>query len=132
MENNQENGKILICGTISSERDMLKSILEKANYINIFESESGPEAVEAYKSNVPDVVFVDIEMSQMSGLDTLVHLKMIDKNACVIMMSTLSQQEQVIEALQAGAADFIMKPFRENDVLETIAKRCQRKVLWKE
>lgn len=128
MEKNQESCKILICEDILFERNILKGILEKANYKNILESESGPEAVKAYEKNVPDVVLLDIGMSQMSGLDTLAQLKMIDKNACVIMLSSLSQQEQVIEALQAGAVDFIMKPFRADRVLETIAKSGQQKV----
>ena len=125
MEKNQENSKILICEDLPFERNILKGILEKANYKNIIESKSGPEAVEAYEKNAPDVVLLDIGMSQMSGLDTLAQLKKIDKNACVIMLSTLSQQEQVIAALQAGAVDFIMKPFRADHVLEAIAKSCK-------
>lgn len=122
MEKDQKNVKILICQDLLNERNMLKSILEKANYKMILEAESGLEALKSCEKDEPDMVLLDLEMPQMDGLETLIQIKGIDKNICVIMLSTLSQQEQVIDALQAGAVDFIMKPFQPECVLETVEK----------
>ena len=122
MEKNQDGSKILICDHLLNERNILKGILEKANYKIILEAKSGLEALKSCEENAPDMVLLDIEMPQMGGLEALVRIKMIDKNIRVIMLSTLLQQEQVIDALQAGAVDFIMKPFQAEHVLETIAK----------
>ena len=118
----QKNGKILICEDLLNERNILKGILEKANYNIILEAESGLEALKSCEKDAPDMVLLDLEMPQMDGLETLIRIKEIDKNIRVIMLSNLSQQEQVIDALQAGALDFIMKPFQEEHVLETIEK----------
>jgi len=101
-------------------RITLTKILQKANHTIIGEAENGKEAVELYQSLHPDVVILDITMPVMNGIEAVRAIKQVDRNAKIIICSAIGQQRLVVEAIEAGAADFIVKPFEENRVLEAI------------
>lgn len=101
-------------------RITLAKILQKANHTIIGEAENGKEAVELYQSLHPDIVILDITMPVMNGIEAVRAIKQVDRNAKIIICSAIGQQRMVVEAIEAGAADFIVKPFEENRVLEAI------------
>lgn len=113
---------ILITDDATFMRLMLKDILTKNGYNVIGEAQNGREAVDKYKELKPDLVTLDITMPEMDGLTALKHLKEADPNAKVIMCSAMGQQAMVIEAIQNGAKDFIVKPFQPDRVVEAIKK----------
>ena len=103
-------------------RMMLKDILTKNGYEVVGEAENGVKAVEKYKEVTPDLVTMDITMPEMDGISALKNIRSIDSNAKVVMCSAMGQQAMVIEAIQAGARDFIVKPFQADRVLEAVKK----------
>ena len=103
--------KILIVDDAAFTRMMLKDILTKNGYEVVGEAENGAKAVEKYKEVTPDLVTMDITMPEMDGISALKNIRSIDSNAKVVMCSAMGQQAMVIEAIQAGARDFIVKPF---------------------
>lgn len=113
--------KVLIVDDAAFMRMMLKDILTK-NGFEIEEAENGLVAVEKYKSLTPDLVTMDITMPEMDGLAALKEIKKVNGGAKVIMCSAMGQQAMVIEAIQNGAKDFIVKPFQSDRVLESIKK----------
>jgi len=114
--------KILVVDDAAFMRLMLKGILSKNGYEIVGEAENGQEAVEKYRSLSPDLVTMDITMPIMEGVEAVRHIKKLDPNAKIIMCSAMGQQTMVVESLQAGAKDFIVKPFQEERVLESIRK----------
>ena len=113
---------ILICDDAAFMRMMIKDILSKNGYNVAGEAENGAKAVEKYKEVNPDLVLMDITMPEMDGIQALKNIKAGDANACVIMCSAMGQQAMVIESIQAGAKDFIVKPFQADRVLEAVKK----------
>lgn len=113
---------VLIVDDAAFMRMMLKEILSKGGYNIIGEAENGVLAVSKYKDLRPDLVTMDITMPEMDGITAVKEIKKIDRNAKVIMCSAMGQQTMVIEAIQAGARDFIVKPFQAVRVLEAIQK----------
>ena len=111
--------KILIVDDASFMRMMLKDILSKEGYA-IIEAVDGKDAVEKYKIEMPDIVTMDITMPNMTGIESLKEIKKLDSHAKVIMCSAIGQQNMVIEAIQAGAKDFIVKPFEAERVKNAI------------
>ena len=103
-------------------RMMLKDILVKNGYEVLGEAENGLKAVEKYKELNPDLVIMDITMPEMDGIDAVKEIKKTDANATVIMCSAMGQQAMVIEAIQSGAKDFIVKPFQADRILEAVKK----------
>lgn len=103
-------------------RNMLKDILVKEGHEVIGEAGNGEEAIEKYMELKPDVVTMDIVMPSMDGLDAVKGIIEKDPDAKVIMCSALGQQQMVIDALQAGAKDYIVKPFQPLIVVETLKK----------
>ncbi|OQP04115.1 response regulator [Geobacillus sp. 44B] len=112
--------RILIVDDAKFMRITLAKILQKANHTIIGEAENGKEAVELYQSLHPDIVILDITMPVMNGIEAVRAIKQVDRNAKIIICSAIGQQRMVVEAIEAGAADFIVKPFEENRVLEAI------------
>ena len=110
--------KIMICDDAAFMRMMIKDILSK----NGAEAENGAVAVEKYPDAKPDLVLMDITMPDMDGIQALKKIKEIDPNANIIMCSAMGQQAMVIEAIQSGAKDFIVKPFQAERVLEAVKK----------
>ena len=113
---------VLICDDAAFMRMMIKDILTKNGYNVAGEAENGAKAVEKYAELKPDLVLMDITMPEMDGIQALKNIKASDGNACVIMCSAMGQQAMVIEAIQAGAKDFIVKPFQADRVLEAVKK----------
>ena len=113
---------ILICDDAAFMRMMIKDILTKNGYGVAGEAENGLKAVEKYNETQPDLVMMDITMPEMDGIQALKKIKEADANATVIMCSAMGQQAMVIEAIQSGAKDFIVKPFQPDRVLEAIKK----------
>ena len=113
---------ILICDDAAFMRMMIKDILTKNGYNIAGEAENGAKAVEKYEETKPDLVLMDITMPEMDGIQALKKIKEKDPNACVIMCSAMGQQAMVIEAIQSGAKDFIVKPFQAERVLEAVKK----------
>lgn len=113
---------ILICDDAAFMRMMIKDILTKNGYNVAGEAENGLRAVEKYKEVAPDLVLMDITMPEMDGIAALKEIKKQDAGARVIMCSAMGQQAMVIESIQAGAKDFIVKPFQAERVLEAVKK----------
>jgi two-component system chemotaxis response regulator CheY len=103
-------------------RMMIKDILTKNGYTVIGEAENGLRAVEKYNELNPDLVLMDITMPEMDGIQALKKIKENDSSASVIMCSAMGQQAMVIESIQSGAKDFIVKPFQADRVLEAVRK----------
>lgn len=115
-------GRILIVDDAAFMRMMIKDILTKNGYEVVGEANDGLQAVEKYKELSPDLVTMDITMPEMDGITALREIRKYDPNAKVIMCSAMGQQAMVIDAIQAGAKDFIVKPFQADRVLEAIKK----------
>ena len=114
--------KVLIVDDAAFMRMMLKDILQKGDYEVVGEAENGQRAVELYKELNPDLVTMDITMPEMDGITALKEIRALDPKAVVIMCSAMGQQTLVIDAIGAGARDFIVKPFQPERVLEAIKK----------
>ena len=113
---------VLICDDAAFMRMMIKDILSKNGYNVAGEAENGAKAVEKYNELKPDLVLMDITMPEMDGIQALKNIKAGDANACVIMCSAMGQQAMVIEAIQAGAKDFIVKPLQADRAPEALKK----------
>lgn len=113
---------VLICDDAAFMRMMIKDILSKNGYTVAGEAENGAKAVEKYGELKPDLVLMDITMPEMDGIQALKTIKAGDPGAKVIMCSAMGQQAMVIEAIQSGAKDFIVKPFQADRVLEAVKK----------
>ena len=113
---------ILICDDAAFMRMMIKDILTKNGYNIVGEAENGAKAVEKYAELKPDLVLMDITMPEMDGIEALKKIKAADANASIIMCSAMGQQAMVIESIQSGAKEFIVKPFQADRVLEAVQK----------
>jgi len=107
-------------------RMMIKNIVSKNGYEVVGEAENGQVAVELYQKLKPDLVTMDITMPEMNGIDGVKAILGIDPNANIIMCSAMGQQAMVMEAIQAGAKDFIVKPFQQDRILQAIGRVLAR------
>ncbi len=114
--------RILVVDDAAFMRMMIKDILTKNGYEVVGEAADGQQAVQQYQELKPDLVTLDITMPEMDGITALKKIREIDPTAKVIMCSAMGQQAMVIDAIQAGAKDFIVKPFQADRVLEAIKK----------
>ncbi len=114
--------KIILVDDLSFMRDAIRSIVEKENITVVGEAENGSEAVKLYSELYPDIVLMDITMPVMDGLESLKHIRAFDSKAKVIMCSALGQQRYIIKAIQLGASDFILKPFKPERIISAITK----------
>lgn len=118
----EEQKKILIVDDATFMRSLLKDILSKSVYAVAGEATNGQEAVNLYSELKPDLVTMDITMPEMNGIDALKKIKELNPQAKIIMCSAMGQQAMVLEAIKSGAADFIVKPFQPDRVLEAVDK----------
>jgi two-component system chemotaxis response regulator CheY len=116
------SAKVLVVDDAAFMRMMIKDILTKNGYDVVGEAENGADAVVKYRELTPDLVTLDITMPEMDGLAALKEIRSFDSNAKVIMCSAMGQQAMVIDAIQAGAKDFIVKPFNAERVIEAVSK----------
>ncbi|RKZ21899.1 two-component system response regulator [bacterium] len=114
--------RVLIVDDAVFMRRMLADILRKEGYEIVGEAENGAQAVEKYKELKPDLVTMDIIMPDMSGIDAVKEIMKIDPNAKIIMVSAMGHQTLVVEAIQAGAKDYVVKPFQPSRVLEAVQR----------
>ncbi|WP_018750925.1 MULTISPECIES: response regulator [Paenibacillus] len=114
--------RILIVDDAAFMRMMIRDILTKNGFEVVGEAQDGAQAVEKFKELHPDLITMDITMPEMDGIAALKEIKKMDPNARVIMCSAMGQQAMVIDAIQAGAKDFIVKPFQSDRVIEAINK----------
>jgi len=113
---------ILVVDDAAFMRMMIKDVLTKNGYTVLGEAENGQKAVEKYKELNPDLVIMDITMPEVDGIQAVKEIKKIDPNAKIVMCSAMGQQAMVIESIQAGARDFIVKPFQADRVIEAVKK----------
>ena len=103
-------------------RNMLKDIFARAGYDVVAEAEDGVMALELYQEIKPDLVTMDIVMPKKSGIEALQDIMAVDPEACVVMVSALGQDSLVLDAVESGAKDFIVKPFKEDNVIEIVKR----------
>lgn len=113
--------KILVVDDAEFLRVRISKMLSGEGY-DILEAENGAKAVETYKSAKPDVVLMDITMPEMDGLTALREIRNYDSSAKVVMLTALGQESVVLEAIKAGARDFVVKPFEKERVLSAVSK----------
>lgn len=114
--------RILITDDALFMRVTLKNILTQNGYEVVGEAQNGAEAVSLYSELKPDLVTMDITMPEMDGLQALKAIRAADPNAVVVMCTAMGQKNMVVEAIQSGAKDFIVKPFQPDRVLEAVNK----------
>ena len=118
--------KVLIADDASFMRQMIRDIIEPEGWEVVGEASDGVDVVDKFKTLHPDVVMMDIVMPKRSGIDAVKAIKAEDPGARVVMCSALGQEALVTEAIQAGAKDFIVKPFKPDAVLATLAKVAEK------
>jgi len=121
--------RILVADDASFMRQMIREIVESEGHEVVAEASDGVEAIDQYRTHQPDVVTMDIVMPRRSGIDAVKGILELDAGACVVMCSALGQESLVTEALQAGAKDFIVKPFKPDAVIQTLGKVLEKEDL---
>jgi two-component system chemotaxis response regulator CheY len=114
--------KVLICDDAVFMRTMVAEILRGAGYEVVGEAETGVQAVAQYKALQPDLVTMDIVMPDMGGIDAVREIRRHDPAARILMCSAMGQQALVVEAIQAGASDFVVKPFQPSRVIDAVER----------
>jgi two-component system chemotaxis response regulator CheY len=116
--------KILVVDDAMFMRNKTSRLLQENGY-EVVEASNGEEAVERYVKENPDLVLMDITMPILDGIESLKQMKEHDPEARVVMVTALGQKSMVLEALKAGARDFIVKPFQSVTLLEAVRKQCE-------
>lgn len=113
---------VLICDDALFMRSMIAGILEEAGFQVVGEAETGAQAIAKYRELKPDLVTMDIVMPDMGGIDAVRAIIKEFPDARILMCSAMGQQALVMEAIQAGARDFVVKPFQPSRVLEAVQR----------
>jgi two-component system chemotaxis response regulator CheY len=113
---------VLVCDDAIFMRTMISDILNQAGFEIVGEAESGLQAVQKYRELKPDLVTMDIVMPDMGGIEAVREICKQDPDAKILMCSAMGQQALVVEAIQAGAKDFVVKPFQPSRVLEAVQR----------
>jgi len=113
---------VLVCDDAIFMRTMISDILSQAGFEIVGEAESGLQAVQKYRELKPDLVTMDIVMPDMGGIEAVRKICKQDPDAKILMCSAMGQQALVVEAIQAGAKDFVVKPFQPSRVLEAVQR----------
>lgn len=117
--------RILIVDDLSFMRNAIREIVESQGFEVAAEAENGQVGVERYRETRPDVVLMDITMPVLDGIESLRRILALDEGAKVVMCSALGQQEYIIRAIQFGAKDFIVKPFRPERIVSAVKKAAR-------
>ncbi len=112
--------KILCVDDAAFMRMMVKNTLSQNGYTDLYEAGDGLEAVQKYDEIMPDLVIMDITMPNMDGLEALKTIKGKHPNANIVMCSAMGQEAMVVDAIKAGAKDFIVKPFKPERIIKTV------------
>jgi two-component system chemotaxis response regulator CheY len=118
--------RVLVADDASFMRQMIREIVEAEGHEVVGEASDGDEVVEEFKRLHPDIVTMDIVMPRRSGIDAVKSIMQIQTDARVVMCSALGQESLVQEALEAGACDFIVKPFKPDAVIATLQKVLEK------
>lgn len=118
-------GNVLVVDDAKFLRLTIAKAIEKTEHKVIGEAENGKEAVLKYLELKPDLVIMDITMPDMNGIEAVKQIKQNDPNAKIIMCSAMGQHKMVVDAIEAGAKDFIVKPFDEGRLIEAIEKNME-------
>ena len=121
-----DNGKILICDDSILARKQIKDIIDIVGTPTIYEASDGESAIQIYKENRPDLVFLDIVMPKKDGNTAIEEIMAYDKDAIIIIVSSVGTQSQLKSALEAGATDFIQKPINKIQIIEALNKYLER------
>jgi len=116
--------KIMVVDDALFMRTKISRLLSEQGY-EVVQASNGAEAIEKYLEEKPQVVLMDITMPVLDGLGALKGIKEKDPSAKVIMVTALGQKSIVLEAIKAGARDFIVKPYQPERLLEAVKKQCQ-------
>jgi two-component system chemotaxis response regulator CheY len=119
-------GRVLVADDAAFMRQMIREILEAEGLEVVGEAVDGVEAIDQFSKLHPDLVTMDIVMPRRSGIDAVKGILELDPRARIVMCSALGQETLVMEALQAGARDFIVKPFKPDNVVATLAKVLEK------
>ncbi|MFI3115362.1 MAG: response regulator [Clostridia bacterium] len=114
--------KILLVDDAGFMRKMVQTHLSKAGYTNFVEAEDGAQAIEKYASEKPDLVIMDITMPNVDGVEALERIKSTNPESKIVMCSAMGQETMVMKAIQLGALDFIVKPFKQDRIVSTVNK----------
>ena len=112
--------KILLVDDAAFMRKVIKDTLTKNGYTDLYEAVDGADAVEKFTEISPDLVIMDITMPNMDGLEALKAMRAKNGSANIVMCSAMGQEAMVIDAIQSGAKDFIVKPFKPDRILATV------------
>lgn len=115
--------KVLVVDDAMFMRTKASRLLSQEGY-TVVEGSNGAEAIERYKAEKPDLVLMDITMPVLDGIGALKEIKAFDAEAKVIMVTALGQRSMVLEAIRAGARDFVVKPFQPEKLMEAVKKQC--------
>ncbi len=114
--------KIMVVDDAAFMRMMIKDTLTKNGFTDIVEAADGQIAIDTYRAEKPDLVIMDITMPNVNGLEALQAIKKEFPDAKIVMCSAMGQESMVVDAIRFGALDFIVKPFKADRILQTIAK----------
>lgn len=117
--------KILVCDDSILARKQLKDVLTSAGCCNFLEARDGQAAIDIYKAEKPDLVFLDIVMPNVDGIEAVKQIMAFDKDAVIIMVSSVGTQNQIKASLLEGARDFIQKPFVATQITNVLKKRVE-------
>ena len=120
-------GAILIVDDTQFMRHMLREIFERNGYNVVGEASNGEEAIAFYERLAPDITTLDITMPIMDGITALKAIRKINPKAQVIMVSAMGSMENILEAVKAGAKDFVVKPFEEEKIVQIVKSLLQNK-----
>ena len=118
--------RVLIADDASFMRQMIRDIIEPEGFEVVGEASDGVEVIEKFKDLHPDMVMMDIVMPKRSGIDSVKGIVAMDPTARIVMCSALGQETLVMEAIEAGAKDFIVKPFKPETVVSTLKKALEK------
>ncbi len=114
--------KLLLVDDAGFMRKMVQTHLSKAGYTDFIEGEDGAQAVTLYEAHKPDLVIMDITMPNKDGIQALKEIKTAHPDAKIVMCSAMGQEAMVMEAIKLGALDFIVKPFKQERIVQTVSK----------
>lgn len=118
---------VMIVDDATFMRMTIKRILENNDFNVVAEAENGFKAIELFLQLKPDIISLDITMPEMDGIETLRKIKEIDSKAKVVMVTAMGQDKLVREAVKLGATSFLVKPFNENQLIQTFKQVSSRK-----
>jgi len=120
------SNRVLVADDARFMRQLIREIIEPEGFEVVGEAADGRAVVEEFSRLQPDVITMDIVMPKRSGIDAAKEILALDPGARIVMVSALGQEALVMEALQAGAADYVVKPFKPDAVIATLRKLVEK------